>query len=59
VRVKLAPFLNVEQLLAQMSPEELEKVQKQAKEYIARGGGSERGAKAGPDKARLAHTGAG
>ncbi len=43
VRVRLAPFLDVEQLLAQMSPEELEKVQKQAKEHIARGGGGTRG----------------
>jgi hypothetical protein len=41
VRVKLNPLLNTEQLLAQMSPEELKKVQEQAKKYLARSAAGE------------------
>ncbi len=48
VRVKLNPLLNAEQLLAQMSPEELAEIQAQAKKYLTR---STRGAARGSDRA--------
>ncbi len=38
VRVKLGPLVNTEKLLAGMKPEELEKIQAQARKYLARSG---------------------